>query len=73
MPLEPRGSDEPTDTIRRRLGPGATVLAAAMAGLAQVLEPEKVTVTIEQPGDQPLDDDPLADVTFGGLPPLDLS
>ncbi len=58
----------PARTVR---GTGGSMLAAAMLGLGQVLEPERTEVTIEQEGDQPLDDDPLASLDFAGLPPID--
>jgi hypothetical protein len=47
-----------------------SVLAAAMFGLGEVLEPEKTKVVIEQESDDPFKDADL-DLTFDGLPRLD--
>lgn len=67
--MHPNDGDQPaTKTVR---GTGANMLAAAMIGLGQVLEPERTEITIEQEGDQPLDDDPLASLDFSGLPAID--
>ena len=49
---------------------GGSVLAAAMLGLGEILEPEKTNVIIEQESDDPLKDADL-DLTFDGLPSLD--
>lgn len=51
---------------------GRSVLAAAMIGLGQVLEPEKFDedMHIEASADDD-QDDPLKNISFGTLPPLD--
>lgn len=49
---------------------GGTVLAAAMLGLGEILEPEKTKVVIEQESDDPWKDAGL-DLSFDALPSLD--
>jgi len=53
-------------------GVAGAILAAALKGVGIALEPENhETVGIEQAGDKlDKDDDPLANVSFGDLPPL---
>jgi len=53
-------------------GVAGAILAAALKGVGIALEPENhETVGIEQAGDKlDKDDDPLANVSFGELPPL---
>ncbi|MDH3704924.1 MAG: hypothetical protein OES57_02590 [Acidimicrobiia bacterium] len=53
-----------------RAGPGASVIAAAMLGLGEVLEPEKTKVDIEEVAEADDQDDLLIDLHFGDLPPL---
>lgn len=48
---------------------GASVLAAAMLAVGEILEPEKTEVTIEQLAEADMDD-PLAGLHFGELPPI---
>lgn len=63
-------SDGPGPSKTKR-GIGGAVLAASMFGLAEVIEPSKVDVEMEQvvDADDP-QDDPLAGLDFGSLPPL---
>lgn len=53
----------------KRVQAANSVLAAAMLGLGEVIEPHKTEVSIEAPADA-VDDDPLGRFDFGGLPPL---
>lgn len=50
---------------------GGAVLAAGMLGLGEVIEPTKTDVEMEQVAESPdPEDDPLAGLSFGELPPL---
>jgi hypothetical protein len=73
-PVSEHETDPPADpalglSALRPRSTGSSVLAAAMLGMGQVLEPEKtqVQIEIEAPGDP--DDQPF-DLDFGALPPL---
>ena len=48
-----------------------SLVAAAMLGLGQVIEPEKTKVVIEQTNDDPFGDDADLDLSFDRLPPVD--
>ncbi len=65
---EPEGDDPPPP--KPRAGPGASVIAAAMLGLGEVLEPEKTKVDIEEQSEADDQDDLLIDLHFGDLPPI---
>ena len=65
----PFASSDVVPPPRARAGTGATVLAAAMLAVGEILEPEKTEVTMEQVADADLDD-PLAGLDFGDLPPI---
>lgn len=76
------GAADPGDGDVRRTAPdgdvspprsrsrGGSVLAAAMFGLGEVLEPEKTKVIIEQQSDDPFKDADI-ELSFDGLPRLD--
>ena len=49
---------------------GGVVLAAAMLGLGEALEPDKTEVVIEQRDDRDHNPDADVDLSFGHLPPL---
>jgi hypothetical protein len=55
---------------RPRASGGGIVLAAAMLGLAEVLEPDKTEVVIEQRDDQDHNPEPEVNLSFGTLPPI---
>jgi len=64
--------DPPPPTVRDRAGnTAAGIVVAAMLGVGEVLEPEKVSAPIEIIGEAPLDE-PLIDLDFvlEDLPPL---
>lgn len=64
--------DAPPPTVRERAGSTAAgVVVAAMLGVGEVIEPEKVSTPIEIVGEAP-EDEPLIDLDFvlGDLPPL---
>lgn len=48
-----------------------SLVAAAMLGLGQVIEPEKTKVVIEQTDDDPFGGDTDLELTFDRLPPVD--
>lgn len=48
-----------------------SLVAAAMLGLGQVIEPEKTKVVIEQTNDDPFGDDADLDLSFDRLPPVE--
>ena len=66
---DPPADPSPGPSALRPRSTGSSVLAAALLGMGQVLEPEKtqVQIEIEAPGDP--DDQPF-DLDFGVLPPL---
>ncbi len=66
------GIDRPLPAYLRMVkGSGAsTVLGAAMIAVGEILEPEKATVEMVQPGNDEPGDDPF-ELEFGHLPPLD--
>ena len=73
---DPVDSDVPRTSFYSEVRPpprsssrGGSLLAAAMLGLGEVLEPEKTKVIIEQESDDPFKDADL-DLTFDGLPSL---
>jgi len=82
VPTEERPDDEngnfvdpelAADQMARRKRAQAVrggVLGAAMLAVGEIVEPTKTDVSIEQAADSP-EDDPLKDLDFGSLPPLD--
>lgn len=62
--------DDASSTPNRSRIRGSLV-AAAMLGLGQVIEPEKTKVVIEQTNDDPWGDDADLDLSFDRLPPVD--
>ena len=68
-PADPDGST-PSARAKVRHSASAVVLYAAMHGLAEVLQPEKSQVVIEQVNDEPLDRLGI-DLSFGDLPPIE--
>ena len=66
---EPEDDETPPPPMPRA-GPGASVIAAAMLGLGEVLEPEKTKVDIEEQAEADDQDDLLIDLHFGDLPPI---
>jgi hypothetical protein len=74
---DPPFDDPPHDGIERDASPAATrsrvrgsLVAAAMLGLGQVIEPEKTKVVIEQTNDDPFGDADL-ELSFDRLPSVD--
>jgi hypothetical protein len=63
LDAEPRPPRKPQSKAGAALG-------AAMLGLAEVLQPEKTKIVVEQQNDDPLDDDDV-ELKFGDLPPLE--
>ena len=68
QPPEPDGEPDPRPV--KRSTSGATVLAAAMLGLGEVLEPQKTAVEIAQVADDDEPDDLPFPMDFGDLPSL---
>ena len=74
---EPDAAADP-DASPRRASPApnrsrtrGSLVAAAMLGLGQVIEPEKTKVVIEQTDDDPFGGDTDLELTFDRLPPVD--
>lgn len=67
--IEDRDLPAPRPTDRRSARSGA-ILAAAMLGVGEVIEPQKTEVAIEQLADGGDDDTLITKLDFGGLPPL---
>ena len=70
--------DPDTDASPLRASPApnrsrtrGSLVAAAMLGLGQVIEPEKTKVVIEQTDDDPFGGDTDLELTFDRLPPVD--
>lgn len=61
---------DPTLTERAGATLAGGLLTAAMTGIAEVIDPERVTQDIEIVSEAPEQDD-LPDFDFGGLPPID--
>lgn len=62
------GEAEPPRQVKRPTA-GGSIMAAAMLGLGEVIEPNKTSVEIEQVADDEPDDLPFK-VDFGDLPSL---
>ena len=71
--LRPAVAPEKADpSLTQRAGAtlAGGILTAAMTGIAEVIDPERVKQDIEIVSEAP-DKEPLTDLDFGGLPPLD--
>lgn len=75
---DPPTTDGPLPDYYRRIKEGrgksgsvTVALGAAMIAVGEILEPDKTTVEIEQPTDDPhRDDESGLDLSFGDLPDL---
>ncbi len=67
-------ADEPVPrrapTTKSNSGFAGAVVAAALMGLGEALEPDRTSVDIEEVGEAPDGADLLHDLYFGDLPPL---
>ncbi len=72
-PLRPwMGAEKKSPSLTERAGAtlAGGILTAAMTGIAEVFDPERVKQDIEIVSEAP-EREPLTDLDFGGLPPLD--
>ncbi|MFQ5558867.1 MAG: hypothetical protein ACE5GB_15340 [Acidimicrobiales bacterium] len=71
-PAADLGDDRPLPAFVRlaKSGGATTVLGAAMVAVGEILEPEKTSVEMVQPGNDEPGDEPF-ELDFGDLPSLD--
>ncbi len=69
-PAEPTDEEFATPIVRRSVGASSPLLAGMMLAVGEIIEPEKTHVEIAIEHARPVDD-PIAELDFGSLPPLD--